>query len=180
MQKRLVYSFEKKALIRILVGTCVLGGLIFMAGVLIGYQIGLRGTQEIIVADTASHSDIVKKQEVIKQKIPDSMVQVYHYSQNSMEIEKDSMIYVGISTLIPTYCVQLGAFTNNQRALNRIEELKEKGLTAYIFASKSSKGTQWYTVRIGRFDNKNEADRAANQSKIKYKVQSLSRPYNIF
>ncbi|MBS1536616.1 MAG: SPOR domain-containing protein [Bacteroidetes bacterium] len=180
MQKRLIYSFEKKALIRILVGSCVLGILIFVAGVLIGYQMGLGGTHEVITADTTQQIDTVKKRVKLPPAMPDSMVNVYHYVQNSFEVEKDSMIYMGISKLRPTYCVQLGAFTDNQRALNRIEELKEKGLTAYIFESKSSKGTQWYCVRIGKFTDKKEADRAAYQSEIKYKVQSLSRPYNVF
>jgi hypothetical protein len=157
--------------------------LIFTAGVLIGYQWGLGQPNSTIARiELPIVSDTAKKviKPLLQKTLPDSMVRVYHYTQNSFALEKDTMITMGISKLRPTYCVQLGAFTDKKRALNRVSELHDKGLTAYIFEGKSPKGTQWYMVRIGIFTDKKLADKAAFHSENMYKIQSLGRPYNVF
>ncbi|MFN8360380.1 MAG: SPOR domain-containing protein [Candidatus Kapaibacterium sp.] len=165
----------------------VIGVLLFMAGVLLGYQWGTSRNVPVSAHLPAPPvvQDTVRKDTVVKPiprepEVTGPSVKVYNYKTNSMEVLPDSLITLPLSRLQPTHCVQLGAFTNKDRANTRIGELRAKGLTAYIFEGKSQSGKQWYMVRCGLFTERRLADRMASMCEKNYKIQSIGRPYSVF
>jgi len=63
-------------------------------------------------------------------------------------------------TKIERYAIQVGAFRVKAFADERIYILKSMDFKPFIFSTADSKGSMWYTVRVGRFqtlENTNEA-----------------------
>ena len=59
------------------------------------------------------------------------------------------------------YTVQVAAFREKVHADALIEELKDKGYSAYLQVGEIKKGEGWYRVRVGAFQYKEEAKREA-------------------
>jgi len=175
------YLFHKRNLVIISVWGVVIGVLLFTAGVLLGYEWGVSQQAPMVVQAPPPQppKDTVRKI-VAEPPITGPSVQVYNYRTNSLDVLKDSLITIPLSKLEPTHCVQLGAFTDKQRANTRVGELRAKGLTAYIFEGKSLKGKQWYMVRIGLFTDRRSAEQMARSCEKTYKIQSIGRPYSVF
>lgn len=57
------------------------------------------------------------------------------------------------------YTIQVAAFREKVRADILIEELKDKGYSAYLQIGMIKKGEDWYRVRVGAFKNREEAKR---------------------
>lgn len=55
------------------------------------------------------------------------------------------------------FTVQIGAFKEIERANRALNELNIKGYQPYILPYVNSLGTNWYLVRIGRFNTREEA-----------------------
>lgn len=179
------YLFHKRNLVIISIWGVVIGVLLFTAGVLLGYEWGISSQPPVIaqapplpVPQDTMRKDTIQK--VLEKQPPEESAEVYNYKTNSIDVLPDSLISLPLSKLQPTHCVQLGAFTDKQRAHTRIGELRAKGLTAYIFEGKSQSGKQWYMVRIGLFSDRRIADRMAKICEKTYKIQSIGRPYSIF
>ena len=180
------YLFHKRNLVIISIWGVVIGVLLFTAGVLLGYQWGI--SQQVpqsaqlpppAVQDTV-RKDTVPKALPREPEVTGPSVNVYNYKTNSLDVLPVSLLTLPLSRLQPTHCVQLGAFTNKERAKVRVGELRAKGLTAYIFEGKSQSGKQWYMVRCGLFTERRLAERMASMCEKNYKIQSIGRPYSVF
>ncbi len=62
---------------------------------------------------------------------------------------------------LPTYAIQLGAFSRKQNALSLVNHLKAMGYSAHI-AKSASNDKPLYKVRIGRFSSRNDAKKVAS------------------
>jgi hypothetical protein len=63
---------------------------------------------------------------------------------------------------LPTYAIQLGAFSQKQNALSLVNQLKAIGYDAYL-ASSVGTDKSLHKVRIGRFSNRNAAEKMASE-----------------
>jgi hypothetical protein len=64
--------------------------------------------------------------------------------------------------------IQVAAFKDRNHAKGLVKKLKKKGYQAYLITSKSSGGTIWHKVRIGKFKNITNAHDVINQLKGEY------------
>ncbi len=71
------------------------------------------------------------------------------------------------------FTVQIGAFKEIERANRARNELKTKGYEPYILPYVSSLGTNWYLVRIGRFNTSEEAREYANSFQAAEGMEAL-------
>lgn len=63
---------------------------------------------------------------------------------------------------LPTYAIQLGAFSQKQNALSLVNQLKTIGYDAYL-ATSAGTDTSLHKVRIGRFSSRNAAEKVASE-----------------
>jgi type II secretory pathway predicted ATPase ExeA len=76
-----------------------------------------------------------------------------------------------------THSVQAGAFLNIEYAEEVVEQLKGKGYPAQIVMVKDSMGRSWYTVRIGDYPSKEEAQAEADAFSALEKMETAVRPF---
>jgi len=71
------------------------------------------------------------------------------------------------------YTLQVAAFNNSEEARHMVNQLKNKGYTAYqITGSAAAKGT-WYRVRVGAFSSLQEARQFALRFEKKEKIKTV-------
>jgi general secretion pathway protein A len=76
-----------------------------------------------------------------------------------------------------THSVQAGAFLNIEYAEEVVAQLKSKGYPAQIIMVKDSIGRSWYTVRIGDYPSKEEAQAEADAFSTLEKMETAVRPF---
>ncbi len=77
-----------------------------------------------------------------------------------------------------TWSVQLNAFPDERSAKQLVDRLKNKGYNAVISEARN-KGKVWYRVRVGKYNSREEADKALANLKTKEnfeKAFATSRP----
>ena len=77
-----------------------------------------------------------------------------------------------------TFSVQVGAFRLKQNAEERQAYLENKGYSARLIILTDFKKRVWYTVRIGTYENRDEASRFAKEFSLKEKFVASVRPNN--
>ena len=77
-----------------------------------------------------------------------------------------------------TYAVQAGAFLSRQNAEEQKAFLIKRGYKAVLLTFTDSKGRQWHTIRIGNYERRKEAQKAAEEIYTKDKVTTSVRPSN--
>jgi len=75
-----------------------------------------------------------------------------------------------------TYSIQVGAFLVKQNAEERQAYLQNEGYSARLIILTDSQKRVWYTVRIGTYDNREEASRFAKEFSSKEKFAASVRP----
>lgn len=71
------------------------------------------------------------------------------------------------------YWIQVGSFKTSAKAQSTVEALKEKGLSSRVVL-KNIDGENWYRVRIGIYENKDEAQKFCDEvKKIKLNGQEI-------
>lgn len=74
------------------------------------------------------------------------------YAKREQELDNDTK---------EGFTVQIGAFKEIERANRALNELNTRGYEPYILPYVNSLGTNWYLVRIGRFNTREEARKYA-------------------
>jgi len=74
------------------------------------------------------------------------------------------------------FTVQIGAFKEIERANRAVNELNIKGYEPYIFPYVNPLGTNWYLVRIGRFNTREEAREYAISFQTAEGMEALVEP----
>ena len=87
-----------------------------------------------------------------------SKVQVKLKISNSEKIEND------VETKnTGYYTVQVGAFSEGNRADELAKQLKEKGYTVRVVSPLSDESSTLYKVQVGKYDNKDSAAKSAKK-----------------
>ena len=74
------------------------------------------------------------------------------------------------------YTVQAGAFLSEENAGKRQISLAKKGYRVKVVMFTDRKGRVWHTIRVGKYENLNEARQAAKTLAVKEKIQASVRP----
>jgi cell division septation protein DedD len=74
------------------------------------------------------------------------------------------------------FTVQVGAFKEIERANRALNELNIKGYEPYVLPYVNSLGTNWYLVRIGRFNTREEAREYAISFQTAEGMEALVEP----
>ena len=69
-----------------------------------------------------------------------------------------------------TYSVQTGAFLDRALAKNQLEMLKAKQYPAFMVSAWDNQKQLWHTVRVGRFTDIMEAEKAAQTLQRKERI----------
>jgi cell division septation protein DedD len=96
------------------------------------------------VGDT--YSQQVEPADADKGEVEEDNPQEYANGDQELDIEKKE-----------GFTVQIGAFKELERANKALNELNIKGYEPYILPYVNSLGTNWYLVRIGKFNTREEA-----------------------
>jgi type II secretory pathway predicted ATPase ExeA len=76
-----------------------------------------------------------------------------------------------------THSVQVGAFRSRAQAKNLVGIVMQKGYPAGIFTVADSRGSTWFTVRIGDYPSREAAVASANEFTAREKMASAVRPF---
>ncbi len=71
------------------------------------------------------------------------------------------------------YSIQVGSYEDKAMAEEDAREMKKKGYDAFVVSADIPEKGTWHRVRIGRFPNKQAAERLANELKSKEGVTSF-------
>jgi len=137
--------------------------LVFIAGYLSGTIVGLPETDEQPVALAPAKSQ--PKPPVVA--IPVHPVEETPESEEVAEVAEPEEIAEPEPeeerVAEKLYSVQVGAVRTHARAEDHKQQLIAKGYQPYIYQGANSKGVMWYTLRIGDFDDVDEAIAAARE-----------------
>lgn len=76
----------------------------------------------------------------------------------------------------PSFSVQVGVFLSQNDAYLFVRQLQNKGYTPIVLAATDDEGRLWYSVRIGTYQNKTDATKAASNIALQEKVRAVVRP----
>ena len=76
--------------------------------------------------------------------------------------------------------IQAGAFLMRENAENMVEKMEEKGYAARILELTGAKGRQWFLVRTGRFEHREDADDTLGRIKAEMGLEAVTRPADRF
>jgi len=157
------FSLDQKRTTILVSVFVVLLFLVFLAGYLSGTLVGLPESQQPSIAKKAAEEptpkpsvDAIPVPQVVTRPVPEPEEEV----AAEPEPEPEPIVAVPVEKL---YSVQVGAFKTLARAMAQQEFLAEKGYQPYIYHGPNSKGAMWYTVRVGDFDDVDDAIMAARE-----------------
>jgi len=157
------FSLDQKRTTILVSVFVVLLFLVFLAGYLSGTLVGLPEPQQPSIAKKAAIEptpkpsvDAIPVPQVVTRPVPEPEEEV----AAEPEPEPEPIVAAPVEKL---YSVQVGAFKTLARAMAQQEFLAEKGYQPYIYHGPNSKGAMWYTVRVGDFDDVDDAIMAARE-----------------
>ena len=74
------------------------------------------------------------------------------------------------------FTVQVGVFLEHNDASRLLKEMERKGYAPSFFADRDAEDRQWYTVRIGAYSDKDQAQNAAANFMKQEKIKAVVRP----
>jgi cell division septation protein DedD len=76
----------------------------------------------------------------------------------------------------PAFSVQVGVFLSQNDAQQLVRQLQNKGYTPIVLAATDDEGRLWFSVRIGTYQNKTDATKAAVNIAMQEKLKAVVRP----
>jgi len=157
------FSLDQKRTTILVSVFVVLLFLVFAAGYLSGTLVGLPEPEQPPIAKKLSvepppkpPAEAIQVPQVVTRPVPEPEEEV----AAQPEPEPEPIVEAPVEKL---YSVQVGAFKTLARAMAQQEFLAEKGHRPYIYHGPNSKGAMWYTVRVGDFDDVDDAILAARE-----------------
>ncbi len=165
------FSLDQKKVTILAALVLVLVSLVFIAGYLSGTIVGLPEAEEQSVVLAPAKSP--PKPWVVTMQVPrveetPEFEEVAEVAEPESE-EAEEIAVPGPGKEAPAeklYSVQVGAFRTQARAEEHKQLLVAKGYQPYIYPGENSKGALWYTLRIGDFDQVDEAIAAAHEFRM--------------
>ncbi len=160
------FSLDQKKVTLLAALVLVLVLLVFIAGYLSGTIVGLPETEEQPVVSEPVKSRT--KPPVVTMPVPpveetsefEEVAEVAEPEPEETEEIAEPEEAVPAEKL---YSVQVGAFRTQARAEAHKQLLSAKGYQAYIYPGENSKGVLWHTLRIGDFEQVDDAITAAHE-----------------
>jgi cell division septation protein DedD len=149
------FSLNQKRATVLAVVLLVLLFLVFVAGYLSGTLVGFPESEpQPIVAKPAVKPPPEPRVKVMR--VPPVVAE-------PEEVEEIAEPEPAVAPVEKLYSVQVGAFRTQARADTQQAALTEKGYQPYVYHGANSKGAMWYTVRVGDFDDVDDAIMAARE-----------------
>jgi cell division septation protein DedD len=149
------FSLNQKMATVLAVVLLVLLFLVFVAGYLSGTLVGFPESEpQPIVAKPAVKPPPEPRVKVMR--VPPVVAE-------PEEVEEIAEPEPAVAPVEKLYSVQVGAFRTQARADTQQAALTEKGYQPYVYHGANSKGAMWYTVRVGDFDDVDDAIMAARE-----------------
>ena len=152
------FSLDQNRVSILAVVLVVLLFLVFAAGYLSGTIVGLPETQAPPIAKRPA-VEPPPKPPVKPIQVPQVVTRPVPEPEEVAE-EPEPLEEAPVEKL---YSVQVGAFRTAGRAEAQQDSLAAKGYRPYIYHGPNSKGAMWYTVRVGDFDDVEDAILAARE-----------------
>jgi len=162
------FSLDQKKVTILAALVLVLVLLVFIAGYLSGTIVGLPEAEEqpVVLAPVKPRP----KPPVVTMQVP-PVEETAEFEEVAEIAEPEPEEVAEIAEPEPEeavpaeklYSVQVGAFRTQTRAQEHKQLLSAKGYQPYIYPGENSKGVLWYTLRIGDFDQVEEAITAAHE-----------------
>jgi|GEM_PF-929105 len=159
------YSLDQKKTTILVVVFVVLLFLVFVAGYLSGTLVGLPEPEQPPIAKKPAVEappkppvEAIQVPQVVTRPVPEPEEEIAEGPEP--EPEPEPTLDAPVEKL---YSVQVGAFKTLARALAQQESLVNKGYRPYIYHGPNSKGAMWYTVRVGDYDDVDDAIVAARE-----------------
>ena len=155
------FSLDQKKTTILVALFLVLVFLVFIAGYLSGMLVGLPESEQPPVAPVPR---VEPKPQPPVVSIPGPQVadDPEREEPEIVEVEEEPEP-VAETPPEKLYSIQVGAFVTRARADDQKQTLAQKGYQPYIYRGANSKGALWYTVRVGDFDDVDEAVAAARE-----------------
>ncbi len=167
------YLFDRKSLVLYWLTLFALGLLLFLAGIFVGFNWHLPQTPAISVHSTvasfpASRPAAEQPKPAAVPPLPTTGAAAAATPPPPPPASSASPAATSTAAVPPVvsvngalYSVQVGAFGQEQNAQNEIALLQAKGYEPYVVPVTDDQGATLYTVRIGRYEMRAEAEAAA-------------------
>jgi cell division septation protein DedD len=188
------YSFDKKTVLLILAGCISVGVLLFVAGLIIGFDRGASQARVQLGKDIPAKEmkvEVPKPKEAVAAPAKEAAPAAPSAKQEAGEAkaappEKSAPQPAAqpVPAAAPAadagneFSVQLGAFESAENALKLCDKVKARGYAAFVLDVQDSAGRQWHAVRMGHFKKLETAARAAVAFTGKEKIPAFVRPGN--
>ncbi len=83
-------------------------------------------------------------------------------------------------TIKPEYELQAGGFQHRVNALVLVDELRSKGYKSRVFELTRNNGQTWFLVRLGSYQNRDDAEKDLQKTQAEWGMAVIIRPYNRF
>ena len=166
---RAYYSIDlsKKAYISFMAGLLVVGILIYVAGVITGIAITSR-TPSDPVADTF----VEEAEPALDLEMADPAPDDSASDLEDQQVQAENPI----PEAEPHFTIQIGAFLDEENAVNLFDSLKMKDYDLHLFTATDTLGRTWYNVRIGFYPDFNKASMAADSISRREDMPTMVRP----
>lgn len=169
-------QLSSSQLILIFIAILVLGIVVFLLGVSVGKKQG-KIVEETQLAQKPPQ-EITQQKPVPQKESADSISQELEShkkaEQETAQEEKitpPKVVKPKVESPKPAattqdrnaYWIQVGAYSNQQNAINLVEEYKSKGYNAVVIDPSSSDRTKLYRVRLGGYPTREQAERARDE-----------------
>jgi len=156
------FSLDQKRTTILVVVFVVLIFLVFVAGYLSGTLVGLPEQEQPPIVKRPSVTP-PPKPPVQAIQVPQVVTQPVPLPEEAVAEPEPEPELLKEAPVEKLYSVQVGAFRTLARATAQQETLADKGYRPYIYHGPNSKGAMWYTVRVGDFDDVDEAILSARE-----------------
>lgn len=192
------FSFDKKTIILMAIGSVAIGVLLFLAGFIVGLdrssgqaeaatkhspQSGAETKPSAQLADhptpALSKPSPDKAKESSSPASADSS-KALASQQEPKSSEAASKEKAEDTKDQPAFSLQLGAFQAEDNALKLRDNLKAKGYPVFLFRVLDAEGHVWHTVRMGQYTDMKKASQAAAVFSSKEQTSAWVRPSNAF
>lgn len=172
------FLFDKKSLILLLAGLGLSGALLFCAGLLVGVQVGLP-TSAAYVPPRRPAVKLPVKAALPKDRpctpcvevaaaVPPAPVapQVIEVEEPAPEpvppvVEEPQIQVAAMTAEEGAYSLQVGAFRNTENSDKVLRDLESRGYQPYVVPQRGSRSRVLHIVRVGRYADRGEAQKAA-------------------
>ena len=170
------FLFDKKSLVLLLAGLGLTGLLLFFAGLLVGVQVGLP-TQASYTPPRLPAAPKVPAKAALPESqpckpcaelavVPPAAPAAPEVPVEEAAPEPEPVPPVQVAALPAdeaAFTLQVGAFRKAENSDKVIRDLASRGYQPYVVALKGSRSRVLHTVRVGRYADRGEAQKAATE-----------------